>query len=34
MMRQFSITQLPVVNENETLVGIIHLHDLIKEGFC
>ena len=34
MMRQFSITQLPVVNESETLVGIIHLHDLIKEGFC
>ena len=31
MMRQFSISQL-VVLENESYLGIVHLHDLIREG--
>jgi arabinose-5-phosphate isomerase len=31
LMRQFSITQLLVV-ENERYLGIIHLHDLLREG--
>ena len=30
-MRENSITQLPVVN-NEKYLGIIHLHDILKEG--
>ncbi len=32
LMRQHSITQLIVLNENDQYEGIIHLHDLIKEG--
>jgi len=32
MMRRHSITQV-IVTEKERYVGIIHLHDLIKEGF-
>ena len=31
LLREFSITQL-VVLENKTYVGIVHLHDLIREG--
>ena len=31
IMRKAEITQL-VVAENETYLGILHLHDLIKEG--
>lgn len=31
MMRNYNITQL-IVTENEKYFGIIHLHDLIKEG--
>ena len=31
IMRKNSITQL-VVAENETYLGILHLHDLVKEG--
>jgi arabinose-5-phosphate isomerase len=31
-MRKYSITQLPVVSDGKYL-GMIHLHDLIKEGF-
>jgi arabinose-5-phosphate isomerase len=31
IMRNHSITQL-VVTENETYLGILHLHDLVKEG--
>jgi len=31
IMRRHSITQL-VVAENETYLGILHLHDLVKEG--
>lgn len=31
MMRQAEITQL-VVAENDTYLGILHLHDLVKEG--
>jgi KpsF/GutQ family protein len=31
MMRHNSITQLPVVS-NEKYVGVIHLHDILKEG--
>ena len=30
-MQEFSITQL-IVLDNDKYVGIIHLHDLIKEG--
>lgn len=33
MMEKFSITVLPVVNKNNNLVGIIHLHDLVSAGF-
>ena len=31
-MRHFDITQLVVVNGEEKYMGIIHLHDLIREG--
>lgn len=31
MMENYSITQL-VVTENESYKGIIHLHDILKEG--
>lgn len=31
-MRQYNITQLVVMNNKNQYVGIIHLHDLIKEG--
>lgn len=31
-MNTFSITQLIVVDENNTYLGFIHLHDLIREG--
>lgn len=32
MMRQHSITQLIVTDQNDTFLGFIHLHDLIREG--
>jgi len=32
LMRNFSITQLAVVKEDHQYAGIIHLHDLIREG--
>ena len=31
LMRKKSITQLPVM-ENDNYVGMIHIHDIIKEG--
>ncbi|MCI0705974.1 MAG: KpsF/GutQ family sugar-phosphate isomerase [Ignavibacteriae bacterium] len=31
-MEQFSITQLPVIDEENRPVGILHLHDLVKAG--
>ena len=31
LMRRNSITQL-VVAEKETYLGVLHLHDLVKEG--
>jgi arabinose-5-phosphate isomerase len=31
LMRSHNITQLPVL-ENEQYVGVIHLHDILKEG--
>ncbi len=31
-MEQFNITQLPVVDEENRPVGMIHLHDLVKAG--
>lgn len=31
-MEQFSITSLVVVNERNRLIGVIHLHDLLKNG--
>ncbi len=33
LMRQNSITQLVVCNEEQEYLGIVHLHDLLKEGF-
>ena len=32
MMEDFSITSLPVVDDRQKVVGIIHLHDLLKAG--
>jgi arabinose-5-phosphate isomerase len=32
MMRKHEISQIPVVKEKKYL-GMIHLHDLLKEGF-
>lgn len=31
-MEQFSITSLVVVDEQNSLIGVIHLHDLLKNG--
>jgi arabinose-5-phosphate isomerase len=31
-LENFDITQILVVDETDSYVGIIHLHDLIKEG--
>ena len=31
LMRRYNITQLPVL-ENQQYVGVIHLHDILKEG--
>lgn len=31
-MRQSSITQLPVIGGNGSYLGVIHLHDILKEG--
>ena len=32
IMEQFAITSLVVLDERRTLVGVIHLHDLLKSG--
>ncbi len=32
LMRQFSITQLVAVDDEGLYIGIVHLHDLLKEG--
>ena len=32
VMEQFSITSLVVLDDNRSLVGVIHLHDLLKSG--
>ena len=32
VMETYSITVLPVLDENEKLVGVVHLHDLLKMG--
>ncbi len=32
LMREFSITQLLVLNDEEKYIGIIHIHDLIQSG--
>lgn len=32
LMRNNNITQLPVYNENNNYTGILHLHDILKEG--
>ncbi|MBI1820441.1 MAG: KpsF/GutQ family sugar-phosphate isomerase [Nitrospirae bacterium] len=32
VMETYSITVLPVMDENEKLVGVVHLHDLLKMG--
>jgi arabinose-5-phosphate isomerase len=31
-LENFGITQILVVDDNEKYMGIVHLHDLIKEG--
>ena len=31
-MEQFQIMAMPVINENEELVGIVHLHDILDSG--
>ena len=31
-MEQYGIMALPVVDENATLVGVVHLHDLLRAG--
>jgi arabinose-5-phosphate isomerase len=31
-MEQHGIISMPVVDENEMLVGVIHLHDLMRAG--
>jgi len=31
-MQKHNIIALPVLNNNDQLVGIIHLHDLMREG--
>jgi arabinose-5-phosphate isomerase len=31
IMEKYSITQLPVI-ENDTYIGLIHLHDILREG--
>jgi arabinose-5-phosphate isomerase len=30
IMEKHSISQLPTVDENQKLIGIIHLHDILK----
>ncbi len=32
LMERHKITQLPVVNSNDDYIGMIHLHDILKEG--
>jgi arabinose-5-phosphate isomerase len=32
IMREKNITQLPVLDHNKKYVGVIHLHDILKEG--
>lgn len=32
IMEKYAITAIPVINENDTLVGIVHIHDLLKAG--
>jgi arabinose-5-phosphate isomerase len=32
MLKQFDINQLIIVDSNDIYLGIIHLHDLIREG--
>jgi arabinose-5-phosphate isomerase len=31
-MRESNISQLVVIDDNNSYVGMIHLHDLLKEG--
>ena len=32
MMKQYAITQLPAIDEDGIYLGIVHLHDILKEG--
>ena len=32
LMENSSITQILVTNKNDDYAGVVHLHDLIKEG--
>jgi arabinose-5-phosphate isomerase len=31
-MEQFGIMAMPVLNETDVLVGVVHLHDLMRAG--
>jgi arabinose-5-phosphate isomerase len=33
LIQEYSISQLVVLNEKEEYAGIVHLHDLVREGF-
>ena len=33
LMRKYSIDELPVVDDNDRVVGLVDVQDLIKEGF-
>ena len=32
LMEDHKITMLPIVNENKSPIGMLHMHDLIKAG--
>ncbi|MBH0192849.1 MAG: CBS domain-containing protein, partial [Nitrospira sp.] len=32
MMERFSITTLVVTEDGRTILGVVHLHDLLKNG--
>ena len=32
LMEKFSITTLPVVNDDNEPIGVVHIHDILKAG--